>query len=128
MFARSRLVALKFSHMCRQTIKEKKGSPLYHKLVCTITTWLRIFIDYSCYFYSSERRQTLCTLNLLNLTMKLTLQSHQNHPTMSPRYTLMLKKCLLSCLVERIQTAHSQRTRISKRLASEWKKNVINLC
>ena len=108
--------------------KKKRGSSLHHRLVRSITALLHIFIDYSYYFYSSERRQTLCMLNLLNLTMKLTLQSHQNHPNMSPRYTLMLKKCLLSCLVERIQTAHSQRTRILKRLASEWKKNVINLC
>ena len=102
--------------------KKKKGPPLYHTLVRSITVWLRILTDYSCYFYSSERRQTLCTLNLLNLTMKLILQSHQNHPAMSPRYTLMLKQCLLSCLVERIQTPHSQRTRILKRLVSELKK------
>ena len=124
MLVRSRLIALKFCYMCRQTEKEKKGiiaisytCPQHYRLV-------GLFIDYSYYFYSSERRQTLCMLNLLNLTMKLTLQSHQNHPNMSPRYTLMLKKCLLSCLVERIQTAHSQRTRILKRLASEWKKKM----
>ena len=122
MLVRSRLIALKFCYMCRQTVKEKRGSPLYHRIVRSITAWLHIFIDYSYYFYSSERRQTLCTLNLLNLTMKLTLQSHQTHPNMSPRYMLMLKKCLLSYLVERIQTAYSQRTRILKRLASKWKK------
>ena len=102
-------------------IKKKRGPPLYHTLVRSITAWLRIFTDYSCYFYSSERRQTLCTLNMLNLTIKLTLQSHQNHPATSPRYTLMLKQCLLSCLVERIQTLHIQHTRILKRLVSEWK-------
>ena len=127
MLVRSRLTALKFCCMCRPKEKEKRGSPLHHRLVRSITAWLHIFIDYSYYFYSSERRQTLCTLNLLNLTMKLTLQSHQNHPAMSPRYTLMLKQCPLSCLVERIQTPHSQRTQILKRLVSE-KKNVIHLC
>ena len=92
---------------------------------CSLVSPLAGILIYEIFFfcvYSSERRETLCTLNSPNLTMKLMPPNHQNHPAMSLRYTLMWRDHPLSCLVERIQTPHSQHMRILKRLVSEWDK------
>ena len=101
--------------MWRQTKKGKKQKISY-------SFWSMIF--FFC-VDSSESRETLCTLNSPNLTTKLMPPNHQNHPAMSLRYTLMLKYHPLSCLVERIQTPHSQRMRILKLPVSEWNKCML---
>ena len=111
MFARARLSALRSLLYVASDQKEKKNhdinlsqvSPLKGILICEIFFFC---VD------SSERKETLCTLNSLNLTMKLMPPNHQNHPAMSLRYMLMLK----------YQTPYSQRMEILKRLVSEWNK------
>ena len=111
MFARARLFALRSLLYVASDQKEKKNP--WHKLVASIT--IKGYFDLWNFFFcvdSSERKETLSTLNSLNLTMKLMPPNHQNHPAMSLRYMLMLK----------YQTPYSQRMEILKRLVSEWNK------
>ena len=113
MFVRARLFALRSLLYVASDQKEKKKR--FHDINLSQVSPLKGILIYEIFFFcvdSSERKETLCTLNSLNLTMKLMPPNHQNHPAMSLRYMLMLK----------YQTPYSQRTEILKRLVSEWNK------